>query len=235
MVEIKIVNLPETKAVKEVDIKFEALVKDRNKVIAKRFNMDERDVQVNFHFSKHQLYSAIRAGSDTMGIYCGYLNGTNEINLIHPSTVSTIFGANIDKEFIIMVDYCLTKFYMCKKYFPEKSDFNLFLKHLTEELAKISSGNFRKSIVEFDMKSFVEQRRYSKDKEFSMILYIMLESSGLDYIYEHLDEMVKDKNIKKTVFTIYKKSLWDLIEPYQKAIKEEERKVQLAFRNSRKK
>ncbi len=235
MSEITVINMPENRAVKEVDEKFLALVKDRNEVIAKRFKESTRDVEINFYFSKHALHSAIRLSGETMGIYCGFLPGTNKINLIHPKSVSTIFGDNLDKEFIIMVDYCLTKFYMNIKYYPEKEQFRLYHKYITEEIAKVSSGNFRKSIVEFDMKSFVEGKRYTKDKELSMILYIMLESSGLDYIYEHLDMIVSDMDIKKTAFTIYKKSLWDLVAPYQKDLKEEEKKVLAAFKNRRRK
>ena len=235
MSKITVMNMPETKAVKEVNEKFLALVKDRSEVIAKRFNEKTRNIEINFYFSKHALHTAIRLSGDNMGIYCGFIPGTNKINLIHPKSVTTIFGDNLDKEFIIMVDYCLTKFYMNNKYYPEKEQFRLYHKYITEELAKISSGNFRKSIVEFDMKSFVDGRRYTKDKELFMILYIMLEASGLDYIYEHLDMIVSDMDIKKSAFTIYKKSLWDLVAPYQKALREEEKKVMTAFKNRKRK
>ena len=83
------------------------------------------------------------------------------------------------------------------------------------------------------MKTFVEGKRYTKDKELLMVLYIMLEKSGIDFIFDHLDKMVKDCDIKKTVFSIYKKSIWDLVNPYQKELKEEERKLQQKFRPNR--
>jgi len=230
MTKIEIINNPENKADKTQDEKIRAIVEDRNKVIAKRFNLPEKDLKIELHFSKQKLLSEIRNTGDSLGVYCGYLDWTDKIHLIHPSTVTTIFKDNLNKEISIMIDYCLIKFYMCKKYWPEQKGFKLYYKHVSEQLAKISSGNYRENIIKFDMKIFVERKRYTPDKEIAIIFYIMLQKSGLDYIYEHLDKIIEDCDIKKTTFNIYKKSLWDLIAPYQKEIKEEERKLQNAFK-----
>ncbi len=233
MVEIIIETEPKIREEKESTLKIKAMVEDRNKIIAKRFKFKELDVKAKLHFSRTKLLSEIRNTGDSLGIFCGYLDGEDEFHLIHPHMVKSIFKENLDKEFIIMIDYCLTKFYMCKKYYPEKRMYKVYYRHLTEELAKITSGNFREDIIKFDMKTFIEGKRYSKDKEIAIVLYIMLQNSGLDFIFEHLDKMVEDCDIKKTAFTIYKKSLWDLVNPFQKDLKEEERKLQQKFRPNR--
>jgi len=230
---VKVETIPKAKEEPQETQKIKLMVEDRNKVIAKRFQIEPLEINVFLHFSRHKLLSDIRNTGDSLGIFCGFSAGSNTIHLIHPHMVKNIFKENLTKEYVIMIDYTLTKFYMNQKYYPTKDKFKLYYKYLTEELAKITSGNFRKDIIKFDMKTFVETKRYTKDKELLMILYIMLEKSGIDFIFEHLDKMVEDCDIKKTAFTIYKKSIWDLVNPYQQEIKEEERKLQQKFRSNR--
>lgn len=233
MVNVEVITIPAEKAEDEATMKIKALVEDRNKVIAKRFNFEVQNVGVHLHFARAKLLSEIRNSGDSLGIFCGFLDGRDFFSLIHPHMVKNIFKENLDKEYIIMVDYCLIKFYMNKKYYLKKSDFKLYYRYLTEEIAKITSGNFRKKIIEFDMKTFIEGKRYTKDKELTMVLYIMLEKSGLDYIYEHLDMFTNDCDIKKSAFSIYNKTIMELVAPYQKELVEEERKLQQKFKPRR--
>ena len=230
---IKVETMPLAKEEKQETERIKSIVEDRNKIIAKRFNFEPQEINVVLHFSRHKLLSEIRNSGDSLGIFCGFLPGSNIIHLIHPHMVKSVFKENLTKEYIIMIDYTLTKFYMNQKYYPTKDKFKLYYKYLTEELAKITSGNFRDNIIKFDMRTFVEGKRYTKDKELLMVLYIMLEKSGIDYIFNHLDMMVEDCDIKKTAFSIYKKSIWDLVGPYQKELQEEERKLQQRFRPNR--
>ena len=129
-----------------------------------------------------------------------------------------------------MIDYTLTKYYMNKKYFPTKEKFKYYYKYLAEELAKITSGIFQESILDFEIKNFSKEKRYSKEKELSLVFYIMLKTSGIDFIFSHLDEIVKDAEIKKTVFTIYRKTISELVVPIQKELKEKDRNLQQKFR-----
>jgi hypothetical protein len=234
MANILVETVPSSKKDEKIDEKIKKIVEDRNKVISKRFNLEERDIKVILHMSRSKLLTSIMHQGDSLGIYCGFVPGKEEFNLIHPNTVDAIFGENLDKEFLIFIDYCLIKYYMNIKYYPKIEDFKIFHKYLTESVAKITSGNFRKEILLFDMKSYIPNSRLNKEKELMLAFYIILEKSGLDYIYEILDELEQKGDIKKFIFDKYNKSLGEIIEEYKKAILEEERKAEIKFRNERK-
>ena len=61
----------------------------------------------------------------------------------------------------------------------------------------------------------------------------MLEKSGLDFIYSHLDEIIKDEDVTKTIFKIYKKSFSELITQYQKELAEQDKKLAATFKPGR--
>jgi DNA-binding transcriptional ArsR family regulator len=231
---VKVLTIPEKREDKKVSEKIKLMVEDRNRKIAERFSMEPQEVTVHLHYSRSKLLTDIRFQGDSLGIYCGFLEDTNVIHLIHPSTVTAIFGENLDKEFIIFIDYSLTKFYFNKKYYPDMKDYKMYFKYLSEALAKISSGNFRKEIIQFDMKTFSPNRKYNKEKELMIAFYIILDKAGLDYIYEILDDLVKTEDIKKFIFEKFNKSFNELVENYKSEILEEERKAQIKFRNERK-
>ena len=213
MVNITIKTIPEIKKDEMFSNKIEKIVKDRNKIISKRFNMDEQNIDILLFHNASNLRTHVFYTGEPLGVYSGYLNYSNEISIINPPAVKTIFSENLDKQIIIWVDYTLTKLYTCKKYFPTKEQFNIFHKHLSESLSRISSGNYNETSIKFDIRLFNENKKSRTDQELMIVFSIMLENSGLDYIYEHLDNIEKDKDIRKTIFTIYKKSINDLVIP----------------------
>ncbi len=229
---IKIETIPNKGENIEINQKIEAIVRDRNPIIAKRFNIEELDLTVKLYCSKGELAFKLDPNGEH-SVFSGYVDGSEEILLFHPANAGPIFGENIYREMGILIDYSLTKMYLCKKYFPNRSDFKMYHKYISDTLAKISSGSFSAPIAKFDIKSYSEDKRFKKDQEIIMVFYIMLEKSGLDFIYEHLDEIMKDLDIKKTVFTIYKKSFSDLISQIQRELEQEEKKLLKTFRPGR--
>ena len=230
---IEVLTVPEKTENKETSEFIQKLVEDRNNSIAKRFNEEPRDVKVKLFRSKGALVASLGPNGEEMGVFSGYADGADWIALMHPENVEQIFGENLNKEISILVDNCLTKFYLCQKYFPERTDFKMYYKYVSDALAQISAGNFKESIVKFDIKSYFEGRHYKKDSELMMVFYIMLQNSGLDFIYEHLDKIMEDKDIKKTIFTIYKKSFHELVYQIQKTLQEDEKKLQSTFKPGR--
>ena len=225
---IKIINLPEKKQNTDVDTKITQIVDDRNKVIAKRFNLKPRDITVNLHYKVDNLKKKVNlTGDNTLGVFAGYVDGLDSIEVAHPVAVEPIFVnyENLYKQFGIYIDYCLIKLYMCKKYYPEIQDFKRYHMFLTEGLAKITSGNFQKTSVEFLIKQYSDFKKFKKDEEVIMTFFVMIEKSGLDFIYSHLDTFEKDKDIKKSIMTIYKKEFKELIGLYQKEMIETEKKL----------
>ena len=51
MVEIKVTTVPENKEDKDVSYKYQKIVEDRNKAIAKNFKMDPMDVELKLFLS----------------------------------------------------------------------------------------------------------------------------------------------------------------------------------------
>lgn len=225
--EIKITNMPEKKAQPEVNTKIKGIVEDRNKAIAKRFGVEPFNVEVVLYFSKGALCTAINPNGEHMGIFAGYIKGQDKIHLAHPEIMAPIFRDNLNKQILILVDYALIKMYLNKIYYPNPQDFKTYYRSIAESLADITSGKFQEEIIKYTIKTFSSEKRYKKDQELSMVFYIMLKKSGLDYIYEHLKKIIEDCDIRKTIFHIYKKSFNDLIEQYQKEILEQEKKLRL--------
>lgn len=223
--EIKVTNMPESKEDKDATYKIEKLVEDRNKSIAKRFGMEPQDVEVKLYFSTAALKFILDPNGDQLGVFGGYVEPSNTIHIAHPVAIGPIFGDNLDKQMSVLADYALTKMYMCKKYYPNREDFKTYYKHIAEALAQFTSGDYREESIKFDIKMYSEGRRYKKDQELLMLFYVMYKNSGLNYIYEHLDKIVEDCDITKTIFTIYRKSINDLLPPIQKEIIDEEKKL----------
>ena len=231
--EIKVITVPEKSESKDESFKIEKLVEDRNNIIAKRFNVEPKNVIVKLYRSKGQLATVLDPNGEHLGVFAGYVDGSDEILLAHPENISPIFGENLGKEMSILTDYSLTKFYFCKKYYPTRMDFKLYYKYLSEILGQISAGNFNAPIAKFDIKMYSEDKRYKKEQEVGMLFYIMREKSKLDFIYENLDKFVTDCDVKKTCFTIYKKSFSEIIKQMQKEILEEEKKLAATFKPGR--
>ncbi len=208
--EVKVSFSPAGKG-EEVSLKISKIVEDRNSSIAKRFNCDEKNVSVIVYNSTGTLRVKLNPNDDQMGVYGGYIDGSDEILLAHPSAMQPVYKDNLDKELIILIYY----------------------KYISETLAQVTSGNFRDTIVKFEIKNYNEEKKCKKDKELIMIFYIMLQKSGIDFIYSHLDEIIKDEDITKTIFKIYKKTFSELIIQYQKELLEQDKKLAATFKPGR--
>ena len=222
---IEIRNIPEKKSDEVVDLRIKAIVEDRNRVIAKRFGVEPRDIVVNLFYSTIALVAKVGSVHEKLGIFSGYVDYEDAINIGHPIAISPIFGNNLYKQVGIMIDYTLIKLYMCKVFYPNREGYKLFYKHFTDSLAKITSGNFQKTSVEFIIKNYNADKSYKKDEEAMMVLYVMLEKSGLDFVYENLKVFVEDCNIRKSVMTIFRKDISELIKLYQREMLETEKKL----------
>lgn len=230
MAQITVSTMPPNREDAEISEKYKAILEDRNKAVAKQFKMEPLDVKLKFYLSAGALRSIINSNGDHMGVFAGYVEGQDAIMLTHPASVVGLF-TDLEKQMLILVDYCLIKFYLCKKYFPERKDFVMYHKHVSDVFADIMSGKFTAEIVQFDIKMFSEGRRFSKEQELRMALYIMLKKSGADFVYENLDQIMKDLDIKKSIFPIYKKSYEDLVGDYKK--EKEDYEKQLRVRKNR--
>ncbi len=154
--EIKVLTIPQKGESEEVSLKIKNLATDRNPIIAKRFGMEPLDVEVLLFRSKGQVAARLDPNGEGLGVFGGHVDGSSEILLAHPENVAPIFGENLYKEMGILIDYGLTKMYMCKKYYPKREDYKLYYKYISEMLAQVSAGNFKENIAKFDIKTFFE-------------------------------------------------------------------------------
>lgn len=210
----------------EVKKRYLAIAEDRNKAIAKDFDMEPLNVEFKMYHSRGALVSSLGPNRDSMGVFGGYEDHSDSVAIIHPGAVDGLF-TDLDKGMYELIDYCLVKFYLCKKYYPEERDFRLYHKYVSEVLAQVVSGKFKANLPKFDIKIFSPDKRFNKEQELAMVFYIMLEKSGIKFIFEQLDQIMKDCDIKKTVFSIYKKSYNELIEQVQREIQKEEKNMKL--------
>ena len=223
--EIKIVTIPEKKNDNATNAKMKAIVEERNKAIANKFGVAPYDVEVDLYYSTSQLVSKVGSHDERLGVFSGYKDYEDIINIAHPLAIEPIFSDNLNKQIYIMVDYCLTKMYLCKVFFPKQSDYKLYYRYLSDVVARLTSGNFLKSSVEYDIKNFTEFKSYKKDIELYMALYVMFEKSGSDFLFENLKIMFEDCDIKKSLMKIYRKEFKELIKLYQKEKFDEKKEV----------
>ncbi len=232
MSKIEIITIPQKKENKEISQKVYDIVKSRNEIIAKDFNMKPLDVKVKLLESTGAISSSLGPNLDKLGIFAGYRDWSDEILLINPHAVDGLF-TKLWPEMGVISTYSLVKMYLCKKYYPNENDFKLYHKYLSEVLAEIISEKFKEETARFDLKMHSSGKIYKKDKEIAIVLYLMKKNSGINFIFENLDLIMKDLDLKKTIFTIYKKNLDELIKPHQEKILEDEKKLKRTFRPGR--
>jgi hypothetical protein len=222
MTKIDVVTIPESREDSDITEKYLTILDEKNNEIAKRFNMAPEDVTLQFYDSKGALVGSLGPNQNGYGIYSGYIDGSNEIKVLHPNAAEGLLD-DIPKEIGILINFALTKMYLCKKYYPKEQDFKLYHKYLADAIGRISAGNFHEKSCRFDIKTWFDGIKYKKDQELGVALYLMLKGSGLDFIYENLDIIMKDLKISKSIETIYNKPLSELIKPVKETILEEER------------
>lgn len=223
--EIKINTYPKEKEDKACNSKILEIVKRRNTDISKKLNFNTKDIEIDLFFSTTKLISQLQIQGETLGIFAGSKDYSNKIYLAHPTIIEPIFGENLDKQLLILIDYCLYKIYFCQKYFPIEDDFRLYHKYLSESLSKILSGNFVQDSILFEIKNFNEFKKYSKEQELMISLYIILEKSKSEFLFSNLDTFFKTLNIKKAILKIFNKEFKELINLYKKELEIKEKQI----------
>jgi len=232
MSKIEIITIPQSKENKDTTNKIFEIVNSRNELIAKDFKMKPLDLKVKLLESTGAISSSLGPNGEKLGIFSGYKDCTDEILLINPHAVDGLF-TNLWPEMGVITTYALVKMYLCKKYYPNDSDFKLYHKYLSQVLAEIVSGKYKEATANFDFKMHIDGKIYKKDKELGLVLYLMKKNSGISFIFEHLDMIMEDLDIKKSIFKIYNKNLNELIKPEKEKILADEKKLKKTFNRRR--
>jgi hypothetical protein len=206
---------------------FLKICEDRNKAVASWFKTDPLDIKLEVTKSKGGVLSKLDPGEAGLGVFSGYSTMYDVVLIASPQSIAPIFKDNLGKQITVLLDFALIKKYLKEKYFPEQKDFKLYNKYISNVLSKIASGNFQDTIIKNNIKFSFGKRPFTKEQELEIVFLIMLEKSGLEYIFNHLDSIFEDKDIKKTCFTIYKKSFNELVGQYQNELLEYEKKMKL--------
>ena len=217
-------TVPEGKDHNDAFKKACAIVEDRNKAIAKLFGVEPMEPKALFYHSTGELTKKVHGEEKE---FKGYMDGSNEILLVHPDAVDGLFS-DLWKEMSVITDYVLVKYYLCQIYFPNKEDFKLYYKYISDMLASVVSGKFQESVAKFEFKFYNRGKKLKKETAVGLLLYIMREQSGLDFIFENLDKIMEEQDIEKSVSEIYNKSIDELVLPFkEKTIQEERQKREL--------
>lgn len=227
MSKVEVVNIPESKGKEEITKKIHELAEERNEVVAKYFKIDPKNVIVELYQSTGSIISKVDPNGEKLGVFAGYVDGADSIMLIHPDAVQGLLD-DVWKEMVILLDYSLIKFYLCKKFYPNREDFNLYYKYLSEALAQFASGRMREEKVKFEIKISIPGKKYKKDEEANMVMYLMKKNSGLEFIFDNLEKFIENKNSAKTFEQIYNKSLDAFLKPEKEKIIQEERIIREA-------
>lgn len=198
------------------------IIEERNEQIAKLFGVEKKEPTVYFCESTGYISKMI---SSLEKEFKGYVDCTDSLYLVHPDEGSGFFS-ELWPEMKALSDFVLVKYYLCKKYYPNPEDFKLYYKYVSEQLAQIASGKYQESVAKFEFKFYTKGKKLKKEPALGLLLYIMRENSGIEFIFKHLDKIMEDKDIEKTVQEIYKKSIDEMILPEKQKVLDEEKKKQ---------
>lgn len=202
---------------------FRGMVLDRSKIIAKKLGVDEAEqIELTLVNSKSKFNAFLITEKTEMAI--AYKEGTNQMMTIHPKMTGQLFD-NHEEEYALLIDYALLRMYLYEKYGKNANPMaGFFNKYALEMTAQVLSGKFLNKLAEFEIKQYEIGKKIAKrDLEVGMLLYLMRELSGSDFIYEHLDTIFEDCKPTKSVQTIYKKGFDELIMPIKERLLEEQR------------
>lgn len=205
---------------------FRTMLKDRSKVIAKDLQVDEVDeIELILVNSKSKFGPFLVTQSTEFSI--AYKEGSNQMMTIHPKMTGQLFK-NPTEEYSLLIDYALLRMYLYEKYGKSANPMaGYFNKYALEMTAQVLSGKFLNKIAEFEIKMYEPGKKISKKElEVGMLLYLMRELSGAEFIYEHLDIIFEDCNPKKSIQKIYKKGFDELIMPIKERLLAEARAEQ---------
>jgi hypothetical protein len=177
------------------------------------------DCKIKLYTSSRTLRDKVASNSNEFAIFCANNLGEKEIHLIHPNNANIMFkNDNLEKRFETFADFALFKIFLYEKYFKEKKEFSQYEKLFSENLSKLLSGYFQKEIIEFDIKNYTRDKYVNQTKLINMVFYIMFKESGFDFIISNLDKITKEENLQKLIDEIYKKDLFEFINPFKEKL-----------------
>lgn len=215
-------TVPENKDHNENFKKACAIAEDRNQVIAKLFGVEPREPKALLFHSAGALAGKIHSQERE---FKGYADGSEELLLVHPDAVDGLF-TDLWKEMSVITDFVLVKYYLCKIYYPNREDFKMYYRYISDQLAAVVSGKFQETIAKFEYKFYVRGKKLKKETAVGLLLFYMREHSGTEFIFKNLDKIMEDKDIEKSVSEIYNKSIDELLLPEKEKTIQEERKKQ---------
>lgn len=206
---------------------FKTIVEEKNKIITSKMNIEEiKEVELILVNSKSKLSTFLITATE-IPFPIAYKEGTNQIMTIHPKMTGQLFQ-NHEEEYSRLIEYALLKMYIFNKYGKDSNaQMGFFYKYCSETAAQILSDKYLGKIAEFEIKMYtIDKKITKKDIEVGLFFYLLKELSGKDFIYQHLDTIFQDQDVRKSLHTIYKKNFNDLILPLKDKLLEEQR-VQL--------
>ncbi len=222
---IQIKTIPQKKENLEISNRIKAICIDRNENITKRLKIASIDFTVNIFDDATRLISGLGIQGEKLGIFSGYVDYSNEINIVSPENLEPIFSDNLNKQLIIMIDDCLYKMYLCKNFFKETKDYKLYYKYLTNSISSAISGNYNQDTIAFELKNYNPEKKYKKDTEILMILYVLIDQGASEMILDNLSLFYQDCDVKTTIFKLFKKEYKEIIHFYNKEHLKNEKEI----------
>ncbi|MFT4244362.1 MAG: hypothetical protein ACMXYB_02805 [Candidatus Woesearchaeota archaeon] len=204
---------------------FRRIIEEKNNIITSKMNIKEVDeIELILVNSKSKISTFLITQETQFPI--AYKEGTNQIMTLHPKMTGQLFQ-NHEEEYSKLLEYALLKMYIHNTYSTKSTNqMGFFYKYCSETAAQILSGKYLDKISEFEIKMYSPGKKITKkDVEIGLFFYLLKELSGIDFIYQHLDTIFKEQNVKTSLHTIYKKNFDDLILPLKEKLLEEQRKT----------
>ncbi|MEC8220917.1 MAG: hypothetical protein VX028_02495 [Nanoarchaeota archaeon] len=198
------------------------IVERKNKEVAKLFGV-EPDQNLVASFCDSTGYISSKIGSQERS-FVGYVDYSDEVLIIHPDAVDGLF-TDLWKEMEAITVYSLTKHYVCKNYFPEEDEFRLVHKYISDYVAELVSNKYKESIAKFEFRMYTPGKKLKKDVEVGVVLYMIDSLSGREFLIKNLQSIIDDANMKKTLKTLYNKTLDEMMMPLKEKTIEEDRKI----------
>ena len=211
-------TVPENKGKQDYFEKAVEIAKKSNEKIAKLFGeKPHEDITFAYYHSAGTISGKIHSEERE---FKGYVDGSKELMIIHPEGGDGLF-TDLWKEMGVLTDFVLVKYYLCQKYFPKREDFKMYYKYVSDMFAQVISGKYPQNIANFEYKMYVPKKKLKKDVELGLLLNFMNQTSGPEFLFSHLDKIMEDCDIRKTVSTIYNKTVDEIMLPLkEKAIEQ---------------
>jgi hypothetical protein len=192
-----------------------------------KFSINE-DCKIKLYTSSKTLKDKVAVNSTELAIFCKNEIGKKEVHILHPNNANIMFkNDNLEKRFDEFISYGLFKIFLYEKYLKENKSFSKYEKLICENLSKLLSGYFQKEIIEFDIKNYSKDKFVLPKKLINIVFYIILSESKKEFILSNLDEIFEEESIEKLVEKIYKKDLFEFINPFKEKILNYDKEMQI--------